>query len=75
MMPTSTPFALSALSTIIVQVSSSVDARIVSPVGLVSEKESPSRKSDKAWALIAVCDVNLRSNLQSSMDHRSILLD
>lgn len=69
MMPTPTPFTLTPPSTIIVQVSPSLDVWIVSPAVAVLEKENSARKSDKAWALIALRGTNLRSKPRSLMDH------
>lgn len=74
-MPTPTPFELTALFTIIIHVSSLRGLGSTSMVLVVSEKESFARKSDNAYALISVLGENLRSNPQSSLDHLNILPD
>lgn len=59
---TLTPFALMALSTIITHDSHFGDSRLSSSAQGISEKESSARKSDRAWALMAVRGANVRAN-------------
>lgn len=73
--PTLTLFAFTTPSTIIVQASFAGEMCAVPLSGVTSEKDSLVKKSNRAWAFIAIRGAKVRSSPQSSMDYLSVLLD